>query len=86
VALRVLTTYLLIRRDFYDAILGGEGVIVVTDTVQGRTAHPVSCTTPEASHFVEKVIVGDRPNGRYYWAASLPEARRDLDAEPCHCS
>jgi hypothetical protein len=57
---------LLTREDFYDAILSGEGVVVVTDVVRGRTAL--------------------RRNGRYYRAASFSEARRDLDADPCHCS
>lgn len=77
---------LLTRDEFYDAILGGEGVIVVEDTVQGRTSHPVSCPTLDAGNFVEKVIKNQRKNGRYYWVASSAEARRELDASPCQCS
>jgi hypothetical protein len=76
---------LLTRSDFYDALIRGEGVIVVVDVVQGRTAHPVLCPTLEAAHFVEKVIVNQRKNGRYYWAASSPEAQRELGAQPCQC-
>jgi hypothetical protein len=81
----VVVKELLTRDDFYDAVLAGEGVIVVVDAAQGRTAHPVSCPTLEAAHFVEKVIVNQRKNGRYYLAGSLPEAQRELDAQPCHC-
>ena len=76
---------LLTREDYYDAILAGEGVIVIVDVVQGQTAHPVSCPTLDGAHFVEKVIVNQRKNGRYYWAASSAEARRELDADPCQC-
>jgi hypothetical protein len=76
---------LLTREDFYDSLLGGEGVIVVVDDVRGRTAHPTTCPTLEAAHFVEKVIVNKRRNGRYYWAGSFPEASRELDAQPCQC-
>jgi hypothetical protein len=76
---------LLTREDYYEAIMSGQGAIVVVDT-EGRTAHPVSCPTLEASHFVEKVIINERKNGRYYLASSFPEARRALDADPCHCS
>ena len=77
---------LLTREDFNNAILAGEGVIVVVDKVRGRTAHPVSCPKLEAAHFVEKVIVNQRKNGRYYFASSTPEAQRELDAQPCHCT
>jgi hypothetical protein len=76
---------LLTQDDFYDAIMKGEGVIVVTDKGRGRTAHPVSCPTLQVSHFVEKVIVNKGKNGRYYFASSFPEARRELDAAPCNC-
>ena len=76
---------LLTRDDYYDAIIGGEGVIVVVDKVRGRTAHPVTCPTLDVSHFVEKVIVNQRKNGQYYWAASSVEARHELNADPCHC-
>jgi hypothetical protein len=76
---------LLTRKDFYDAILSGEGRRRDRRRA-GRTAHPVSCPTLEASHFVEKVNVNERRNGRYYWAASFSEAHRDLDADPCHRS
>jgi hypothetical protein len=44
------------REGFCDAVVGGEGVIVIVDSARIRTAHPVSCPTPEARHFVEKVI------------------------------
>ena len=77
---------LLTRDDFFEATIGGEGVIVVLDKVRGRTAHPVTCPTLEAAHFVEKVIVNQRRNGAYYWAASFPEAKRELDAQPCQCA
>jgi hypothetical protein len=76
---------LLTRSEFYDALASGEGVIVVIDIAQGRTAHPVSCATLDAAHFIEKVIVNQRKNGRYFWAASFPEAKRELDAQPCQC-
>jgi hypothetical protein len=75
---------LLTRDDFYGALIRAEGVIVVIDIV-GRTAHPVSCPSLEGTHFVEKVIVNQRKNGRYYWVRSISEARRELDAEPCQC-
>jgi hypothetical protein len=45
-----VTRELLTREDFFDAVVGGEGVIVVVDDAQGRTAHPVSCPTLEATH------------------------------------
>jgi hypothetical protein len=77
---------LLTRDDFREALYGGEGVIVVVDVVQGRTVHPVHCPTLDVSDFVEKVIANERRNGRYYWAASIAEARRELDAQPCHCT
>jgi hypothetical protein len=76
---------LLTRDDYWNAILGGDGVVVVVDKYTGRRAHPVSCPTLEAAHFVEKVITNGRRNGSYYWAASTVEARRDLDAQPCQC-
>jgi len=77
---------LLTRDDFYNAIAASEGVIVVVDALQGRTAHPASCPTLVAAHFVEKVIVNHRKNGRYYLAGSYPEAKRELDAQPCQCA
>ena len=77
---------LLTREDYFDAVTGGEGVIVVVDSVRGRTAHPVACPTVELRHFVEKVIKNAGKNGRYYHAGSFPEARRELDAQPCHCA
>jgi hypothetical protein len=46
----------------------------------------VTCPTLDAQHFVEKVITNKGKNGRYYHAASFPEARRELDADPCHCA
>jgi hypothetical protein len=76
---------LLTRDDFRDALYGDEGVIVIVDHVQGRTAHPVHCPTLAVGDFVQKVIVNGRKNGRYYWAASSSEARRELDAQPCQC-
>ena len=82
----VVIRELLTIPDFYDALGGGEGVIVIIDSVRGKTAHPVTCPTLDASHFREKVITNQRKNGRYYWAASFPEARRELDADPCGCS
>lgn len=77
---------LLTREDFFAAVTGGQGVIVVVDSVRGRTAHPVACPTLELRHFVEKVISNERKNGRNYHAGSFPEARRELDAQPCQCS
>ena len=77
---------LLTIEDFCDALGRGEGVIVIVDHIHGRTAHPVSCPTLDAARFREKVITNERRNGRYYWVASFPEARRELDADPCHCS
>jgi hypothetical protein len=75
---------LLTRDDFDAAIKGGEGVIVIEDYPNRTcTAHPVSCRHLQARHFVQKVIVNKRENGRYYLAGSFPEARRELDAEPC---
>ena len=77
---------LLTRDDYYAAVMAGEGVIVVVDKVSGRTAHPVHCPTLETAHFIEKVIVNSRKNGRYYLASSAAEARRELDAQPCQCA
>ena len=74
---------LLTRDDFYGAVMGGEGVIVIVDDSEGRTAHPLGCEHVQAEHFVEKVVVNERKNGRYYLAGSFPEARRELDAQPC---
>lgn len=74
---------LLTREDFYGAIRGGEGMIVIVDNAGSRTAHPLACDHVQGEHFVEKVIEGDRKNGRYYLAGSFPEARRELDAQPC---
>jgi hypothetical protein len=76
---------LLTREDFYGAIAGGEGVIVIVD-ITARTAHPLACDHVQAEHFVEKAIVNQRKNGRYYLAGSFPEARRELDAQPCQNS
>jgi hypothetical protein len=77
---------LLTREDFYAAIMGGEGVIVIVDYTQGATAHPLMCDHLQTEHFVEKVIINKQKNGRYYLAGSFPEARRELDAQPCQNS
>ena len=80
----VMVKELLTREDFFAAITGGEGVIVIVDPGnRTRTAHPVACDHVQLAHFVEKVIVNKRKNGRYYLARSYPEARRELDAQPC---
>ena len=78
-----MVTELLTTEAFYDAIIKGEDVIVITDVTGTQTAHPVNCPTLDAQHFVEKVITNRRKNGRYYLASSFPEARRALDADPC---
>ena len=77
---------LLTREDYWDAMLGGEGVIVIIDKPKRtKTAHPVSCGTLDASNFVEKVITNQRKNGSYHWARSQEEARVVFDAQPCQC-
>jgi hypothetical protein len=77
---------LLTREDFWDIVLAGEGVIVVVDKYAGSTAHPASCPGIQSEHFMEKVIKNNRKNGSYYAASSSAEAKRELNADPCHCS
>ena len=75
---------LVTQKDFDAAIKGGQGVIVITDYPEKtRTAHPIPCHHVQLRHFVQKVIVNKCKNGRYYLAGSLPEAKRELDAQPC---
>ena len=76
---------LLTQDEYFAAVTRGEGVIVVVDKVKGQTAHPSPARRSTLPHFREMVIVNARKNGRYYWAASFPEARRELDADPCNC-
>jgi hypothetical protein len=45
---------LLTREDFYAAITGREGVIVIVDDANGATAHPLACDHVQAEHFVER--------------------------------
>ena len=77
---------LLTREDYGEAVLAGEGVIVIIDKPKRtKIAHPISCGTLDASNFVEKVITNGRRNGSYHWASSQEEARRVFDAQPCQC-
>jgi hypothetical protein len=78
---------LLTREDYFAAITAGEGVIVIIDKPKlTRTAHPLTCPTLDAGRFLEKVVENARKNGSYWLASSFPEARRELDAQPCHCT
>jgi hypothetical protein len=78
---------LLTREDYFAAVTGGEGVIVIVDKPKRtRTAHPLACPTLDAARFMEKVVVNERKNGSYWLAGSFPQARRELDAQPCHCT
>lgn len=74
------------RDDYWEAVLGGNGVIVIVDKPTGSSiAHPVDCPTLDASQFVEKVVTNRGRHGSYHWAASMTEAARECGAQPCQC-
>lgn len=73
-------------REFYDAVIAGEGYIVIYDSVRSpQLAHPPHCPSVQAEHFKEKVITNRGKSGRYYWVSTISLARAQFDAVPCSC-
>jgi hypothetical protein len=77
---------LLKMEDFYDAILGGEGYVVITDAAKPAIAHPPHCPSLQGEHFKEKVVRNAGRSGRYFWVATRTEAREELAADHCSCA
>jgi hypothetical protein len=69
---------------FRDRQSGRFGVIVIADSAREQPiAHHRACPFVDESSFVEKVIEGDRANGRYYWAKNRRIAIEQLGARRC---
>lgn len=70
---------------FYEAVGGGEGYVVITDVTGTAVAHPPSCPSVDASNFREKVVTNQRRNGRYYWVRGATTAHERFGAHVCSC-
>lgn len=68
--------------NFRNALARG-GVIVITDTASPTKAHRPSCPHVTSARFTQKVVTGNRKNGRYFWAPTLGAAQAGRAARPC---
>ncbi|HYC11221.1 MAG TPA: DUF6308 family protein [Nitrososphaerales archaeon] len=69
-------------KEFRRVIARAEGVIVITTTRPPR-AHSPLCDLVSDDRFVENTSLGEGKKAKYYWSASLFEARRDFGAVGC---
>ncbi len=61
-----------------------KGIIVTTDkSAKTARAHNPTCEMVAASAFIQRVVIGKRTNGSFYFRDNLTEARRDFGARHC---
>jgi len=59
------------------------GVFVITDVARPPIAHNAACAWLNHNNFVTKVVEGNNRTGRYYWFASLEQARLKMRVRRC---
>jgi len=69
-------------KEFRRVVARAEGVIVIIGTKPPK-AHSPLCDLVSDDRFVENTSLGEGKKAKYYWRASLIEARRDFGAVGC---
>jgi hypothetical protein len=69
-------------KEFRRIVGGAEGVVVITGTTPPR-AHSPLCSLVTEDRFNQNVSIDKGRSAKYYWRASLVEARKEFGAVPC---